>query len=133
MRPSLTSATATSPRAPAGAAFFSHVAKPRVGAAAPSGAVTTTTRFVALLSRRVCRAGFARRRLAVGMIQLPGIRDQGSSRASPSLSYGRITEFFVCLHDCLNQLVSDHVAFVEVNEVDPFDLTDDVHRFHQTR
>ena len=43
IRASLTSATVTSPRALAGAAWASQVASPRVGRDAPSGAVSVMT------------------------------------------------------------------------------------------
>src|SRR6478672_12645205 len=39
----------------------------------------------------------------------------------------------VCLDDRLHEFVADHVALVEVNERDAFDLADDFHRLHQTR
>jgi hypothetical protein len=52
MRASLTSATVTSPRAPAGAALASHDARPRDELGFPSGAVSVTVNRACPVARR---------------------------------------------------------------------------------
>src|SRR5437588_7508834 len=45
---------------------------------------------------------------------------------------GRTHELVVCLDDLLHQIMPYHIAFIEMDEGDPFYLADDVDRFDQS-
>src|SRR5690349_2289228 len=126
MRPSLTRATVTSPRAFAGAAPASHAPSPRVDTAAPSGEVTTTVSaagFGRRATARVFATGTALRRGAGRVVVGRAARLVIVTAARPSSrtarALGAVPVCLVGLDDGLHELVADDVALVEEDERNP--------------
>src|SRR5215218_351492 len=109
MRASVTSAIATSPRARGGAAVDSQADSPPSRTAWPRPSETWTCKPSPPPRPERCR------------------REEGERLLSGS------TVSFVRLHDLLHERVPDHVLFVEMDEGDPLDIADDLHRFYESR
>src|SRR5215510_5476571 len=107
MRGSLTSTMVTPPRARGGATRRSHAARPRTCIRRPRSSTRSTW--------------------SAGVPLLPKPpRCEGVLRTAAA-----IRELLVRLDDLLDELVAHDVAIVEVDERDPLDRPDDLHRLDQ--
>src|SRR5712692_2487900 len=108
MRASLTSATLTTPRARRGASRASQRVMPGADTRLPSPFATSTR-------------------------SLPGACSDFSGTLLEAMMAVAVRERLVRPDDLLDQLVTNHVPFVEVHERDALDPAHHLHRLDQTR